>query len=317
MNGGSHPRELFAAGFDPSSGRWIAMDRTQPAAVERLTLVTYNIWFGEHRWRERLRHLLDLVARCEPDIVALQEVTPGQLAHVLAADWIRRDFLVSDISGATLRPHGVLLLSRLPMRDVVLCSLPSRKDRKLLIASIDTGNERISVGNLHLESSPSNQLLRLAQLKRALSTQSSAEHALLMGDFNFDPRSGVEQSRLGRDYIDLWSALSSGRAAGHTVDSTRNRMRFLYKRKHKHVRFDRILLRSAAPGWVPRSIRLLGTEPISPAMPETYPSDHFGLTATIERQSETTESARNQRKASVRSDLPTFAQAAGKPQHHG
>jgi len=108
-----------------------------------------------------------------------------------------------------------------------------------------------------------------------------------MGDFNFDPRSDAEQRRLGRNYMDLWRALSSGVGAGHTVDSSRNRMRFLHKSKQKHVRFDRILLRPQAPGWAPRSIRLLGTEPISPATPDTYPSDHFGLTAVIERQADT------------------------------
>jgi len=287
MNASSRPRALTAAGFQPSLGRWIATDRPRAAAFERLTLVTYNIWFGEHQWRERLAHLLGLIARCEPDIVALQEVTPRQLEHILAADWVRRDFLVSDVSGTTLRPHGVLLLSRLPMNEITLCRLPSRKDRKLLLASVDTGHDSISVGNLHLESSSNNQLLRLAQLKRVLSHQSSAEHALLMGDFNFDPRSDAEQRRLGRNYIDLWRALCSGADAGHTVDSTRNRMRFAHKFKHKHVRFDRILLRSQAPGWAPRSIRLLGTEPISHATPDTYPSDHFGLTAIIEREADT------------------------------
>jgi len=285
MKGSGRPRELTASRFDPSSGRWIATDRRPPTPVEQLSLVTFNIWFGEHRWRERLAHLLGLVARCEPDIVALQEVTPRQLEHILAAEWVRKDFLVSDVSGSTLRPHGVLLLSRLPIDHVALCRLPSRKDRKLLLASVDTGHGRISIGNLHLESSPDNQFLRLAQLKRVFSNQAAAKNALLLGDFNFDPRSKAEQSRLGRrHYTDLWSALSSGRGAGHTVDSSRNQMRFLQKRKHKHVRFDRILLRSVAPGWVPRSIRLLGTEPISPATPDTYPSDHFGLTAIIERQ---------------------------------
>jgi len=287
MNLTDDMRHLAPSVFEPSSGRWVHCDSAGSRAVEQLTLVTYNIWFGEYRWRERLAHLLELVASYRPDIIAFQEVTPRQLGQILATDWIRERFLVSDASGFTVNPHGVVLLSRLPIRDVLLYPLPSRKDRKLLTAWVDTGHERISIGNLHLESSPNNRLLRLAQLKRVVSKQRRSDHALLMGDFNFDPRGNAEQSRLGNNYLDLWRSLSKGGDAGHTVDSSRNRMRFLQKRKHKHVRFDRILLRSLEHRWVPKHIRLLGTAPISPAMPETYPSDHFGLVAVIERQGET------------------------------
>jgi hypothetical protein len=52
-------------------------------------------------------------------------------------------------------------------------------------------------------------------------------------------------------------------------------MRYLMKGKHKQVRFDRVLLKST--NWIPSSIDMLGTEPMSPDQPDVFPSDHFGL----------------------------------------
>ena len=68
---------------------------------------------------------------------------------------------------------------------------------------------------------------------------------------------------------------------GYTEDTEINRMRLLHKNKEKQVRFDRILLRSGSPGWRPESVRLIGTRPIDPDLPEVFPSDHFGLAGSL------------------------------------
>jgi len=36
-------------------------------------------------------------------------------------------------------------------------------------------------------------------------------------------------------------------------------------------------------GWSPAHIELLGTEPISPAHPRVFPSDHFGVACRLIR----------------------------------
>jgi endonuclease/exonuclease/phosphatase family metal-dependent hydrolase len=173
-----------------------------------------------------------------------------------------------------------LLLSRLPMRGLALCHLPSQKDRKLLLGELETANGSLCAGTVHLESSPPNILFRLRQLGRALPWLSGANDGVLMGDFNFDPRDRVEQSLIEPGYTDLWPELH-GDEPGYTVDSTRNRMRFQHKARHKRARFDRILLRSRGRRWVPESISIIGTEPISPDQANLYPSDHFGLAGLI------------------------------------
>lgn len=276
-------RMLQPHGFDVSTGTWQSRHGPKPPLADRLTLVTYNLWFDEHRWQERIETLLGLVRNCDPDVIGFQEVTPPHLARILAEDWVRREYHVSDGVGFTLEPHGVLLLSRLPVRSLALCHLPSRKDRKLVVAELETADGSIRVGTVHLESSPLSLALRLDQLDKVLPSVRGTRHAVLMGDFNFDPRDQVEQSRIEPGYTDLWPSLHSGEP-GYTVDSTLNRMRLLHKRRHTRARFDRILLRSAGPRWEPESIRIIGTQPISPADPQVYPSDHFGLVGVISRR---------------------------------
>jgi tyrosyl-DNA phosphodiesterase 2 len=266
--------------FDGGEGVWRREPLRQALLPRRLTLVTYNLWFGDFRWRDRLRAVLDIVRACRPDLVALQEATPRHLGPILEEDWVRREFRVSDTDGSSVEPHGVLTLSRLPLAGLKLCELPSQKDRKLLIAELGSGRRSLVVGNVHLESSAAGTSLRLAQLDRFLPSLRGVCHAVLMGDFNFDPAQEAEQSRVAPHYLDLWPALR-GDEAGYTGDTEINRMRLLHKGRQQRVRFDRVLLRSPRPGWEPRAIRLLGTRPIGPDAPDVFPSDHFGLAAEL------------------------------------
>jgi tyrosyl-DNA phosphodiesterase 2 len=105
-----------------------------------------------------------------------------------------------------------------------------------------------------------------------------------MGDFNFCASWSEENDRIDPAYQDVWNLLR-GDEPGYTENTSINRMRYLVKGKHKHVRFDRILLKSSAPdsGWVASSIELLGTEPVSPEHQDVFPSDHFGLLCRISR----------------------------------
>jgi tyrosyl-DNA phosphodiesterase 2 len=280
---------LDAVHFDPVLGSWTPVASEPDVVQDRLRLVTYNIWFGDFRWRERLAALMDLIQACRPDVVALQEVTPRQLQRILAVPWVRRGYRVSDAAGTTLEPHGVLVLSRLPVRRLALCELPSDKSRKLLLAELAIGPRALRIGNIHLESSASATAVRLVQLDAVLGSLQEAPHTVLMGDFNFDPSQEAEQSQVEARFRDLWAELR-GDEPGLTEDTANNPMRLLHKGKEKQVRFDRILLRSSDPGWAPQSIRLIGTDPISPDLPDVFPSDHFGLCGEIVwREAETTE----------------------------
>lgn len=262
--------------FDPALDSWVTAPPEPDARQERLRLVTYNIWFGEFRWRERFGALMDLLRACRPDVVALQEVTPRHLEDISAAPWVRRDYRLSDAVGGTLEPHGVLILSRLPLRALALCDLPSDKARKLLVAELGLTPGPLHVGSLHLESSARATPLRLRQLDIVRDSVAGMRHVVLLGDFNFDPKQEVEQSQLEPHFRDLWGELR-GDEPGFTQDTDNNPMRLRHKGEHRRVRFDRILLRSSVPGWEPQAVRLVGTQPVSSDWPDVYPSDHFGL----------------------------------------
>lgn len=279
MRQGRAIQSLDAFRFVRSAGAWKRVETEPDVTRDRLVLVTYNLWFGKFLWRERFAALLDVVRDCDPDLIALQEVTIRHLRCLLEDAWVRREFRLSDVTGETLQPHGVLLLSRVPLRALGLRELPSNKDRKLLVAELALGARSASVGNRHLESSASATPLRLVQLDEALPTLLGAPYRLLMGDFNFDPAED-EQDRLAAHYRDLWAELRRDEP-GYTEDTDLNRMRLLHKNRRKQARFDRILLCSSRPGWEPESIELIGTRPIAENAPEVFPSDHFGLAGSL------------------------------------
>jgi tyrosyl-DNA phosphodiesterase 2 len=232
------------------------------------------------RYRERSKALLEIIRSCNADIIGLQEVKPELLGMILEQDWIRKDYLVSDFQGKTVGPHGVLLLSRLPIHSLVLYNLPSTLNRKLLIAELLLNSSITKIAVCHLDSRKKNAYMRVEQLTGIFPVLEDAPHAILMGDFNFDPAGTGETSNMDSRYEDMWSLLKPDNP-GFTIDTNINAMRLEQKGEPKKVRFDRILVRSGSPGWRPEAIRLLGTDPLRKSNPAVFPSDHFGLMACL------------------------------------
>ena len=189
------------------------------------------------------------------------------------------DFMGSTLSNAS---YGVVLLSRLPVHSTELDDLPSRMGRRLLVAHLLVNDTKLAVGTVHLESLDSVEY-RGRQLAHIFKTLKGERDAILVGDFNFCSSWPEEQANLDPQYVDVWPALHQGEA-GYTEDTDVNLMLGSMNDKKKAVRFDRVLVRSGKPGWVPASIELLGTEPIAGNTPEVFPSDHFGLLARLHWQ---------------------------------
>jgi tyrosyl-DNA phosphodiesterase 2 len=266
--------------FDDSKQEWDIAGVTAPKWREELTFATFNVWFEEHEFTARSDAMFALLRRSGADVIALQEVIPRFLDRLLKLDWVRREFAVSDATGATIPDYGVVLLSRLPVRRFEFHDLPTTMSRKLLLGRLESGPLELSVGTVHLESLKEFGLYREEQLQRIFGILEPCKNTVLLGDFNFCSMS-EENARIDDRYADLWP-LAHPDAPGWTVDGEANGMRQALGKSGKQVRFDRILVRSERGVFKLMSINLLGADPISPERPDVYPSDHFGLVATLE-----------------------------------
>ncbi len=245
---------------------------------DALTLATFNIWFSDYHAGERFRAVADLLSRNMPDVMVFQEVTPAALAVFLAQSWVRVRYRCAEVTGGDLGNYGMLMLSRLPIKDVTYTPLPTNLARGFLTAELDAGGSALTVVAAHLESGKAAARLRAWQLGRIFWTLRRAETAVVLGDFNLRD---AENGRITEPYRDLWPVLRP-HDDGFTEDTTINLMRLDSKNKQRHVRFDRVLLKGDE--WAATNIDLLGTEPISSALPRVFPSDHFGVLCRLERR---------------------------------
>jgi tyrosyl-DNA phosphodiesterase 2 len=276
-------RILSPGKFDPEKGIWTTkVHKEANFTAPELTVLTFNVCFTDHYLQERCEALLRIVEGCDADVICLQEVTSAYLKYILNQEWVRANYYVSDYTGGTIQRYGVLLLSRIPIVSLMLHDLPSIMGRKLLVAELRINNQIVKIATVHLESGGKlYAFARAPQLELIFSSLANSKQAILMGDFNFCSSWREENAKIDRNYQDMWAVLRSGEP-GYTEDTDINLMRLEYTQKHKKVRFDRILVRSSTPGWQPKSIELLGTNPISSDYPNVFPSDHFGLVGRLE-----------------------------------
>ena len=264
--------------------QWMPLDQRDVAslALECLTIATLNVWHSPDFFHQRCHATLALLASFHPDLIALQEVSPAFLDQVLKTPCVQAAYHISDISGSSVDPYGVLLLSRFPIGDWQLLALPSAMGRHLVTAHALLNGTVTTFASVHLESFSHATPTRAKQLARIFRHLAPDQHVILTGDFNFCS-TWDENQQLDPAYQDIWAALHPEQA-GFTEDTERNTMRLLHTGKPKQVRFDRMLLRSRPPGWQAEAIELIGTEPIAGSTPDIFPSDHFGLVSRLRWQ---------------------------------
>jgi len=262
--------------FDVAADRWRDVHDSGSAECDRLTVATFNIWFNELHREQRYRAIADVLARERPDVMAFQEVTDAALEVFLAQDWIREHYVSAAVVGDG--NYGMLLLSRLPIRRSTYTRLPTRLDRGYLTAEFTVNGRNLRLASVHLESGKAARALRARQLRCLSRAFGNDTDTVLLGDFNLRD---TENDALDPRFQDVWPTLRPGEP-GFTEDTSINLMRYDMKDKHRHVRFDRVLVN--AQGWRPDDIRLLGREPIAPSLPRIFPSDHFGVLCHLTAQ---------------------------------
>ena len=252
---------------DIDVGRWDDRDE--------LSVTTYNVWNDTRYAEQRYRAIAQLLSRRAPDVMVFQEITPAALGLFTSPQWIRDGYARAAVVGAEAGNYGMLMLSRVPMSHVTYTRLPTRQARGFLQAELTINGKQTVVCCVHLDSGKSSARLRGWQLRRIFRALRNAEDAVVLGDFNMRD---AENSRISGPYCDVWPALRPDED-GFTENTSINLMRYDMKDKHRHVRFDRALVKGGQ--WAATDINLLGTEPISPDLPRVFPSDHFGVECVL------------------------------------
>lgn len=179
---------------------WVREDATTTAknVPARFRIVSYNVWFKE--WHQEARALALLELLHEPAIACFQEVTPSFLRILLATDWVRQHYFVSDGPVAlTVNPYGVVMIVRknvFPHVEFRISNFPSNQGRRLLTAHLGPS---LVVGTVHLESLD-NAEMRIAQL-----TTAKQQCTLVCGDMNFADGEAEEQCM-----ADGWTDVGKG-----------------------------------------------------------------------------------------------------------
>ena len=252
---------------------------------------TYNIWFDSKHAEQRYLAIADLLSRRTPDIMVFQEVTPAALDVLLAQPWVRGRYLRVAVVGDEVGNYGAVLPLRLSETTSAITECccfpayrfpelptrgcPARQQRGFLQANLQLNGAPTVVCCIHLDSGKSSARLRGWQLRRIFRALRTVKDAVILGDFNMRD---TENWRISGPYHDVWPELRPDED-GFTEDTSINLMRYDMKDKHRHVRFDRVLLKGDR--WTATDIELLGTEPIAADMPRVFPSDHFGVECVL------------------------------------
>lgn len=276
-------------------------DDSTAQPVDRVRIVTWNLWWRYGSWRERRAAIAAELRRAAPDICGLQEVwseSGENLAASLAGELgLHYAYAPSPAPGKWQRTLGDptvgignAVLSRWPIAESEVRRLPAGDEpdegRVVLYASIDSPSGRIPVFTTHLNSAWGQSALRrqqVAAVAEFMQEKTGAFPPILTGDFNALPDYDEIRCLTGKTpppvrgfvLLDAW-AYARPLEPGWTWD-----------RRNPHVaatlepdaRIDYVftgLPDATGHGHILRA-DLIGTEP----MDGIWPSDHFGVLADL------------------------------------
>jgi poly(A) polymerase len=263
--------------FEAERGEWTPWKGEGMALPEVCTVLSLNVLFDNHHPERlvtprRTEALLALLSEVRPTLIALQEVKSELLHALLAEDWVRQGYTLSDgPAGDTVRPYGQLLLSRVPPDRLEQVRFSHSK--RAIVAHFGA----LSVAVVHLTSDRGRDALarRQGQLERLCAGLTG--DSLLVGDFNF----GDEHTEpLLFDRVDLWPRLRPDEP-GMTYDPPTNALAAVMSPTGRSRRLDRLMLRADPIRVLPTEITLIGTDPLPASDPPLFLSDHYGLSATL------------------------------------
>lgn len=290
--------------FSAPDAAWAPVSEDAPAPAPSsgpLTLLTWNtLWdrYDSDRIDTARRRplLLDALRAADADVIALQEAEPALLSLLLATPWVRGGYtLWADPAGRDVADCGLLLLSRVPVREAGLHALGPHKAVAAVVVDGPGGPVTVAATHLSSDHSPDGARRRDAELADLATGLAAIEGELaLLGDFN--DGGDTPQDRLGM--TDAWSRVHGPDDRTPTFDPSVNPLAAVSSLTGRVSRLDRVLVRP--DGLRPASAVLLGDVPAPDGL---YVSDHFGvrveLAADAAEEAAGTDPAEEERAAGI------------------
>ncbi|OEJ94853.1 poly(A) polymerase [Streptomyces thermolilacinus] len=274
--------------WDAAAGRWAptasggsggaapGRGAQGPGGAAGLRVLTWNTLWDRYDsdlidTARRRPLLLDALRDADADVIALQEAEPELLRLLLAADWVRDAYtLGTDPAGPDVPDCGLLLLSRVPVREAAAHVLGPHKAVTAVV--LDTGTGRpLVVAATHLSSDHSQDGAgrRDAELARLAEGFAGTEgDVVLVGDFN--DGGDLPETTLGMR--DAWTEVHGPADRTPTFDPGANPLAAVSSLSGRAARLDRVLLRAERVRV--DAAELTGREPGPSGL---YVSDHYGV----------------------------------------
>ncbi|MEQ8465042.1 poly(A) polymerase [Coleofasciculus sp. E1-EBD-02] len=278
--------------YQYSSQGWQPTEQpSTEATIGTLTIASFNVLCDRYEQEriqtaQRLPVIVEHLRRCDADIIALQEATPPLLDVLLEQDWVHSYTISESPAGQTLKPYGLLLLSRLPF---TLVEHQYSAHKRVLVGTWEINGRSLHLAVVHLTSNRAHNALEVRAHQRSVLLnylKTLPGDGFIVGDFN--SRGDEQEEELSQSgFVDVWTLLHPD-DPGYTFNPERNPLAKLMSLRGEAARFDRILQRSEDGRWMPRSMELFACEPVPDTQGTLYPSDHFGIRAVLDYSTSTT-----------------------------
>ena len=245
-----------------------------------LKFITYNLWFNDYNWENRINEIISIIAKKDPDVICLQEVTDNFMNKLKNSEFIRNNYYITIIPDQLRSWYDIAILTKFACK-AYMFPFMSKMHRKLLyITFYNKDNDLIKIGTTHLESM-NNMYTRDNQLKASYQFLENvdrdfyqkAKYYFLLGDFNFTERENKYIINNGyKDY-----ALEEMEKTNKVVDHF-NTMKSM--KGYPAWRPDRFTYKSYSNKLKVKSFEIIGKEAMvkeSFFNPIGTPSDHYGL----------------------------------------
>ena len=251
-----------------------------------LSILTYNIWFGDPILEnssfptdnERFRGIIKLLLKFKPDIICLQEVTQ-EAFHLLFANKRLQKLYNFNIQYFR-RTYGELILCKYKIVDSKIIKFNNTMmDRDLNLIKIKVNNIDTNIITAHLESVFSNyhSHIKINQYKHILTKFKNTKNSIFVGDTNLLNHEESKINSLTKKYNwnDGWIKDGSKLNKKYSYDYKYNMYVKMKNKKHQS-RFDRVIYKT--DNLILKSFDFIGKKKLIEKYNNKYQlSDHFGI----------------------------------------